>query len=132
MENTKKKVAIIGAGPAGLTAGYELLRQSDKYEVVIMEESGSMGGISRTVYTQGNRMDIGGHRFFSKNEKVMEWWESFLPLQGKSAADDRILGREAECVPGGPDPDKEDLVFLKRHRISRIFYKNSFLTIRLN
>lgn len=58
MENTKKKVVIIGAGPAGLTAGYELLRQSDKYEVVIMEESGSMGGISRTVYTQGNRMDI--------------------------------------------------------------------------
>ena len=51
MENTKKKVVIIGAGPAGLTAGYELLRQSDKYEVVIMEESGSMGGISRTVYT---------------------------------------------------------------------------------
>ena len=134
MENTKKKVVIIGAGPAGLTAGYELLRQSDKYEVVIMEESGSMGGISRTVYTQGNRMDIGGHRFFSKNEKVMEWWESFLPLQGKPAADDRILGREAECVPGGPDPDKEDLVFLKRHRISRIFYKNSFFDypVKLN
>ena len=64
----------------------------------------------------------------------MEWWESFLPLQGKSASDDRILGREAECVRGGPDPDKEDLVFLKRHRISRIFYKNSFFDypVKLN
>lgn len=102
MENTKKKVVIIGAGPAGLTAGYELLRQSDKYEVVIMEESGSMGGISRTVYTQGNRMDIGGHRFFSKNEKVMEWWESFLPLQGKPAADEPYSWERSRMCSGRP------------------------------
>mgnify|MGYP000257114444 FL=1 len=52
-----KKVVIIGAGPAGLTAAYELLKQSDEYEVLILEESNMVGGISRTVQHNGNRMD---------------------------------------------------------------------------
>ena len=65
-----KKVVIIGAGPAGITAGYELLKKrgegsSEEYEVVILERTGQIGGISRTVRYNGNRMDIGGHRFFS-------------------------------------------------------------------
>ena len=59
-----KKVLIFGAGPAGLTAAYELLRSGKDYEVTILEESGEVGGISRTVRYGGNRMDIGGHRFF--------------------------------------------------------------------
>ena len=60
-----KNVIIIGAGPAGLTAGYELLEKSKDYNVVILEGSQELGGISKTVYYNGNRMDIGGHRFFS-------------------------------------------------------------------
>ena len=60
-----KKVIIIGAGPAGLTAGYELLKDNEEYEVVILEEDKQVGGISKTVRYNGNRMDIGGHRFFS-------------------------------------------------------------------
>ena len=64
-----KKVIIIGAGPAGITAGYELLKQSNEYEVTILEESPYAGGISRTVNYNGHRMDIGGHRFFSKSRK---------------------------------------------------------------
>ena len=54
-----KKVLIIGAGPAGLTAGYELLTKSKEYEIVIFEESGIVGGISKTVNYKGNRMDMG-------------------------------------------------------------------------
>jgi len=68
----KKKAVIIGAGPAGLTAAYELLKASSDYEVTILEESEALGGISRTVYHNGNRMDIGGHRFFSKDERVVQ------------------------------------------------------------
>ena len=70
----KKKVLIIGAGPAGLTAAYELLKAaSDEMEVTIIEESGEIGGISKTVQYKKNRMDIGGHRFFSKDDRVMTW-----------------------------------------------------------
>ena len=65
-----KRAIIIGAGPAGLTAAYELLKQSDDYEVVVLEESNEFGGISKTVNYNGNRMDMGGHRFFSKIPEV--------------------------------------------------------------
>ena len=65
-EKQMKKVVIIGAGPAGLTAAYELLKKSNEYEVTVLEESEVVGGISRTVRYNGNRMDIGGHRFFQK------------------------------------------------------------------
>ena len=73
----KKKVLIIGAGPAGLTAAYELLDHSDEYKVVVFEESNTFGGISRTVEYKGNRMDMGGHRFFSKVDAVNEWWDAY-------------------------------------------------------
>ena len=75
-----KKVLIIGAGPAGLTAAYELLDRSRDFEVAVFEESGCVGGISRTVCYKGNRMDMGGHRFFSKVPEVNEWWEKLLPI----------------------------------------------------
>lgn len=121
-----KKAVIIGAGPAGLTAGLELLRQSNEYEVVILEESDALGGISRTVNHGGNRMDIGGHRFFSKDERVNRWWAELLPTQGAPSFDDKLLGREKALKPGGPDPESEDEVMLLRRRISRIFYLNKF------
>ena len=69
----KKSIVIIGGGPAGLTAAYELLKDngSEQYDVTVLEASGEFGGISRTVRHNGNRMDIGGHRFFSKDDRVM-------------------------------------------------------------
>lgn len=77
-----KKIIIIGAGPAGLTAGYELLKNNQKeYEVIILEETTDIGGISKTVKHNGNRMDIGGHRFFSKDERIMNFWEELMPVQ---------------------------------------------------
>ena len=108
-----KKVIIIGAGPAGLTAGYELLSKTKGYKVTVLEESNSIGGISRTVNYKGNRMDIGGHRFFSKDPDVMEFWNSILPLQGSPSYDDKKLGRNKNIASEGPDPEVEDFVFLE-------------------
>ena len=121
-----KKVLIIGAGPAGLTAAYELADKSNNFEIIVFEESGAFGGISRTVNYKGNRMDMGGHRFFSKVPEVNEWWEKMLPTQGKKPLDDIVLERESTVIPGGPDPEKTDRVMLRRNRLSRIFFKNKF------
>ena len=120
-----KQVIVIGAGPAGLTAADELLRRGG-YEVTVLEESGEVGGISRTVRYNGNRMDIGGHRFFSKSDEVMKRWEELMPLQGSPAIDDKLLGRQSPVYPGGPDPEKDDKVMLVRHRVSRIYYLKKF------
>lgn len=122
----KKRVVIIGAGPAGLTAAYELLKQGTEYEVVILEESEEMGGISRTVRYQGNRMDIGGHRFFSKDQEVMRWWSDLMPLQGAPSMDDATLGRDKPLSEGGPNPETDDRVMLVRDRVSRIYYLSKF------
>lgn len=121
-----KDVIIIGAGPAGITAAYELLKKSNDYNVTILEESNEIGGISRTVKHNGNRMDIGGHRFFSKDEEVTKWWEEIMPTQGKNSFDDIKLNRSKPLVLNGPDPEKEDKVMLIRHRVSRIYYLKKF------
>lgn len=122
-----KKIIIIGAGPAGLTAALEFLRKApEEYQVTVLEESGEIGGISRTVRFHGNRMDIGGHRFFSKDETVMNWWKDLMPLQGSPSMDDRLLKRESVLAPGGPDPDRTDRVMLVRNRVSRIYYLKRF------
>ena len=122
-----KKIVIIGAGPAGITAGYEILKNAKtEYEVVILEETDNIGGISRTVKHNGNRMDIGGHRFFSKDDRVMAWWSELMPTQGRDAYDDKILGRTKDLVSGGPDPEAVDEVMLLRDRVSRIYYKKKF------
>lgn len=121
-----KKAFIIGAGPAGLTAAYELLKQTSDIEVTVFEESQHMGGISKTVDYKGNRMDMGGHRFFSKVPRVNEWWEAMLPMQGSPAYDDIKLERTLSWKKGGPDPEKHDRVMLKRNRVSRIYYDSKF------
>jgi len=122
---SNKHAVIIGAGPAGLTAAYELLKQSD-IKVTILEETENIGGISRTVNHNGNRMDIGGHRFYSKSDRIMDWWTSFLPVQGSNSRDDLLLNQTKPLNTGGPDPETEDRVMLQRERISRIYYLRKF------
>ena len=84
-------IVIIGAGPAGLTCAYQLLKKNKNIKVTILEESDSIGGISKTVYYHGNRMDLGGHRFFTKNSDVLKLWLDILPLQGKPSYDEKLL-----------------------------------------
>ena len=121
-----KNIIIIGAGPAGLTAAYELLKDGEEYNITVLEESSVIGGISQTVRYNGNRMDIGGHRFFSKDERIMNWWSELLPIQGAPSYDDKVLDRSSPLNEGGPDPETEDEVMLVRNRVSRIYYNNCF------
>lgn len=106
MDKDADIVAVIaGAGPAGLTAAYELAG-SGVVKPVVFEETGMIGGISRTECHKGNRMDIGGHRFFSKSDRVTDWWNRLMPL--------------------GLDPEMTDRTMLVRHRVSRIYYLRRF------
>lgn len=110
----KKIAIIIGAGPAGLTAAYELLDRTDIVPKVF-EQTAEIGGISKTVEYKGNRIDLGGHRFFSKSDRVMTWWLNLLPLQG---------------MPD-PDPGTADRVMLVRRRLSRILFRRRFFSYPL-
>ena len=126
MIKMKKKVVIIGAGPAGLTAAYELLKNKKNYDVVVLEELNQVGGISKTINYKDNRMDLGGHRFFSKSKKVNDFWNELMPLQGKDSFDDKKTGYKKELSKAGPDPEKDDNVMLIRNRVSRIYYLKKF------
>src|ERR1700727_1989156 len=86
MDRGKRTAVIIGAGPAGLTAALELLRRTDIVPIVL-EASGEIGGISRTIKYKGNRMDIGGHRLFSKSDRVMQWWIDLMPQEVAGTGD---------------------------------------------
>lgn len=122
----KQEIAIIiGAGPAGLTFAFELLKNTEIIPV-IFEETEYIGGISRTAIHNGNRMDIGGHRFFSKDDRIMKWWTSFLPIQGEPSKDDIILNKEKPFIKNGPNPAKTDKVMLIRERVSRILFMRKF------
>jgi len=142
-----KRVAVIaGAGPAGLTAAWELLARTEVRPVVI-EATHAVGGIAQTYVHHGNRIDIGGHRFFTKSPRVMDFWFSMLPRQGAPAADDVDFGHDVELageavlrhlVPEAagvrvrqtrrpaPDPEREDRVMLQRPRLSRIYFARHF------
>ena len=128
----KKTAIIIGAGPAGLTVAYELLHKTDIHPV-IYEMSSDIGGIAKTAVYKGNRIDMGGHRFFSKSDRVMDWWQKIIPIQGKPSKDDLILDityqnntRQVKLSKDGPDPEKSDFVMLIRKRLSRIFFLRQF------
>jgi protoporphyrinogen oxidase len=116
----KPKIAvIIGAGPAGLTAAYELLTRTTIIPV-IFEATDEIGGLSRTINYKGNRIDIGGHRFFSKSDRVMQWWLRMMPMQQSS---DNTTG---------PNPEIDDHVMLTRSRLSRIFFLRRFFNYPIN
>jgi protoporphyrinogen oxidase len=126
-----KTAIIIGAGPAGLTAAYELVTKTD-IQPIILEKSNQIGGISKTVEYNGNRIDIGGHRFFSKSDVVMQWWQEIMPIQGSPAKDEILLEKqynkktEKAFSPNGPNPETVDKVMLIRSRLSRIFFLRRF------
>jgi protoporphyrinogen oxidase len=127
----KRKIAVIaGAGPAGLTAALELLRRSD-ITPIIFEADTQVGGISKTINYRGNRMDLGGHRFFSKSDWVMRWWQDILPVaEGQTQRPDGLRvhyqGRSSEVALGSLGPTSSDAVMLVRQRLSRIFYRRRF------
>jgi protoporphyrinogen oxidase len=127
----KKTAIIIGAGPAGLTAAYELLTRTD-IKPVVLERSDAIGGISRTARYKGNRIDIGGHRFFSKSDRVMQWWMKQMPFEQNDAGARTIsyhgMSREVEPthVNGAVDACKSDRVMLVRKRKSRIYFLRRF------
>ena len=125
-----KIVAIAGAGPAGLTAALELLRRSE-LKPLIFEVDEQVGGISKTVNYRGNRMDLGGHRFFSKSDWVMKWWQEMLPIAEEPTDSGRTLRisyqqQSRELLPSTHSSDSPDAVMLVRQRLSRIFYRRRF------
>ena len=143
---TKKKIIIIGAGPAGLTAGLHILSLSKgEFEVVVIESGQTVGGLSRTHNYKGNRMDIGGHRFFSKSDRVMQWWQEIMPVDHEMHA--QGVGRRVEISYQGKRRDvtldpidseehleakKQGAVMLIRNRLSRIYYLRSFFSYPIN
>lgn len=120
-----KKIIIIGGGPAGLTAAYELARKENT-EIIVFERESQLGGISRTLEHNGNKIDIGGHRFFSKSDIVMNWWKEMMPLQGAPSCDDIELNRRVPLCETGPNPQLEDRTMLVRSRLSRILFLRKF------
>jgi protoporphyrinogen oxidase len=126
---TDKTAVIIGAGPAGLTAAIELQRNS-AIKPILVEASQQVGGISRTICYKGNRMDIGGHRFFSKSDRVMRWWLELMPVEAGSGADGKLRyqgqQRDLPAAAEAHDPQTEDLVMLVRQRKSRIYFLRRF------
>ena len=123
----QKTALIIGAGPAGLTAAFEFVKRSE-IKPIVLEKSDYVGGISRTVRYKGNRIDIGGHRFFSKSDRVMNWWMQVMPVEGEAGP--RTIAYQQKSrridVPGAPASNDPDRVMLIRNRKSRIYFLRQF------
>ncbi|MBS2001151.1 MAG: NAD(P)/FAD-dependent oxidoreductase [Cyanobacteria bacterium SZAS LIN-5] len=126
---SQQTAVIIGAGPAGLTAAFELLKHT-KIKPIVLERTDYLGGIARTVNYKGNRIDIGGHRFFSKSDRVMQWWLDVMPLEALEEKSQVITYQQKTTSVEGqisaPDPKKEDRVMLLRNRKSRIYFMRKF------
>jgi len=119
----RKTAIIIGAGPAGLTAAYELLKRTD-IQPIVLEKSEFIGGISRTVDYKGNRMDMGPHRFFSKSDRVMEWWLNLMPLE-EGAEDSFTISyqnkkREVRIKDQGTNSSNKKMLVIQR--LTRIYF----------
>ena len=138
MERADQKTAvIIGAGPAGLTAALELLRNTDIKPIVI-EDTHLNGGLSATIDYKGNRINIGGHRFFSKSDRVMDWWLDILPVDETAFEDNnniqityhnkqRSISSDQRAHDNRSESNRsKDDVMLVRNRTSRIFHGGKF------
>ena len=121
------RVVIIGAGPAGLTAAHELAENGVR-DIVVLEASGAIGGLSKTVNYRGNRIDIGGHRFFSKSDWVMDWWLRMLPLEAgaEQGLDIGYQGKQRRVAPSSGAAATQQRVMLVRNRLSRIYFNGRF------
>src|SRR5580692_11505607 len=136
-----KTAILIGAGPAGLTAALEFLRRSDVHPIVL-EASERIGGISCTIRHNGNRIDIGGHRFFSKSDRVMDWWTEIMPIAGPHSdgefatryQNEQRMVRSANKngAHGSVALADPDCVMLVRPRKSRIYFMRSFFDYPLS
>jgi protoporphyrinogen oxidase len=127
-KSSKQKIAIIiGAGPAGLTAAYELLHKTD-IKPIILEKSEYMGGISRTINYKGNRIDIGGHRFFSKSDRVMDFWANIIPMENTGKIESlHYQGKQTKVnATKGINAKSTDSIMLVRNRKSRIYFLRKF------
>lgn len=124
--NKKQNIIVIGAGPAGLSAALNILRQIPNINLTIIEQEKEIGGLSRTICNADTKTDIGPHRFFTKIQDVWNLWTEFLPEQSAPAEDDLIAKRDFPYQSDVADPQKKDNVFLKRKRFSRIYYQNKF------
>ncbi len=136
MARSQETAIIIGAGPAGLTAALEFCRKSSIRPIVI-EASERIGGLSCTICHNGNRIDIGGHRFFSKSDRVMEWWTSILPLASPVASAQIHYQNQSRTIPHSSNttldgPDDPDCVMLVRQRKSRIYFLRSLFDYPLS
>jgi protoporphyrinogen oxidase len=124
-----KTAILIGAGPAGLTAALEFLRRSNVHPIVL-EASHEIGGISRTIRHNGNRIDIGGHRFFSKSDRVMDWWMDLMPPEATADTQHALRHQNKQrvlnTVRSDATPQDTDLVMLVRPRKSRIYFLRRF------
>ncbi|HEY0786358.1 MAG TPA: NAD(P)/FAD-dependent oxidoreductase [Acidobacteriaceae bacterium] len=149
----EQTAVIIGAGPAGLTAALEFCRRSH-IRPIVLESSQRIGGISCTIQYKGNRIDIGGHRFFSKSDRVMDWWTELMPIAAEGAGEEfaikyqnqeRSVRRSASgqrpgfAFAGSGDSggvavaeEDQDLVMLVRPRKSRIYFLRSFFDYPLS
>ena len=129
LTNPAASAVMIGAGPAGLTAAFELVTRTE-IKPILLERDTIVGGISRTVKYKGNRIDIGGHRFFSKSDRVMRWWAERLPMERFDAEELRIAyqGKDhtVSADGDGPSPEETDDLMLVRPRKSRIYYLRKF------
>ncbi|MBS0614750.1 MAG: NAD(P)/FAD-dependent oxidoreductase [Proteobacteria bacterium] len=127
MADDTRSAVIAGAGPAGLTAAYELLRRSN-VRPLVFEADEQVGGLSKTVNYRGNRLDLGGHRFFSKSDWVMKWWQDILPVHAPETQAPLSLTYQQQQRSFAPEETSRapDGVMLVRERLSRIFYGRRF------
>lgn len=108
-KKSSQSAIIMGAGPAGLTAAIELLKIG--IHPTLIEKSTSVGGIAKTITYKGNRLDIGGHRFFSKSDRIMDWWQKYFPV---------FEGTDQELA------NAPNTIMLVRNRRSSIYYAGQF------
>jgi hypothetical protein len=124
---SKKKAMIIGAAPIGLTSAFQLLDKTDTWPA-IYEITDDIRAISKTINYKGNWIDVEGHRFFSKSDRVMRWRDNISLLQGVPSKDDLILGRHVSVskIKNSADSEKSDHIMLIRRCLSRIFSLSKF------